>query len=26
VTFLCPMSILEKIGIAHLVKSQYGLD
>lgn len=26
VTFLCPISILEKIGIAHLVKRQYGLD
>jgi formamidase len=24
VTFLCPMAILEKLGIAHLVKAQYG--
>lgn len=25
VTFLCPMAILEKIGVGHLVKMQYGL-
>jgi formamidase len=25
VTFLCPMPILEKIGIAHLVRAQYGI-
>lgn len=25
VTFLCPMPILERMGIAHLVKQQYGL-
>jgi formamidase len=25
VTFLCPMPVLERIGIAHLVRSQYGL-
>lgn len=25
VTFLCPMTILEKLGIAHLVRAQYGL-
>ena len=26
VTFLCPMPILERIGIAHLARAQYGLD
>lgn len=25
VTFLCPMPILERLGIAHLVRAQYGL-
>ena len=25
VTFLCPMPVLERIGIAHLVRAQYGL-
>jgi acetamidase/formamidase len=25
VTFLCPMTVLERIGIAHLVRQQYGL-
>lgn len=25
VTFLCPMAILERLGIAHLVRRQYGL-
>lgn len=25
VTFMCPMSVLERIGIAHLVREQYGL-
>lgn len=26
VTFMCPMTVLERIGIAHLVRQQYGLD
>lgn len=26
VTFLCPMAILERLGIAHLVRKQYGLE
>lgn len=26
VTFMCPMAVLERIGIAHLVRQQYGLD
>lgn len=26
VTFLCPMPILERLGIAHLARAQYGLD
>lgn len=25
VTFLCPMAVLERLGIAHLVRQQYGL-
>lgn len=25
VTFMCPMSIIERLGIAHLVRAQYGL-
>lgn len=25
VTFMCPMAIIEKMGIAHLVRAQYGL-
>jgi hypothetical protein len=26
VTFQCPMDILDRIGIGHLVRQQYGLD
>lgn len=26
VTFMCPMSIIDRLGIGHLVRAQYGLD
>jgi len=26
VTFMCPLSIIDRLGIGHLVRAQYGLD
>jgi len=26
VTFLCPLAILDRIGIGHLVRAKYGLE